>query len=78
MNSTVQITPMKRILKGLIRAYQLMFSPFIGNHCRFTPSCSQYATEAIDRHGSVRGGWLAVKRILRCQPFCEGGYDPVP
>jgi putative membrane protein insertion efficiency factor len=69
---------MSRLLQLLIRGYQLMLSPFLGNHCRFTPSCSQYASEAISRHGSLRGSWLAMKRIGRCHPFCQGGYDPVP
>ncbi|MBT8052555.1 MAG: membrane protein insertion efficiency factor YidD [Xanthomonadales bacterium] len=69
---------MSKLLQILIRAYQLLLSPFLGNHCRFTPSCSQYAAEAIERHGAVRGSWLAVKRIGRCHPLCEGGHDPVP
>ena len=69
---------MARFLQFLIRGYQLLLSPFLGNHCRFTPSCSQYASEAIARHGALRGGWLAVRRIGRCHPFCDGGYDPVP
>jgi len=69
---------MKSLLLFLIRAYQLTLSPFLGQHCRFTPTCSQYAAEAIARHGALRGGWLAIKRIGRCHPFCDGGYDPVP
>ncbi len=69
---------MARFLLLLIRGYQLLLSPFLGNQCRFTPSCSSYSMEAIRKHGSLRGSWLAVKRIARCQPFCEGGYDPVP
>ena len=69
---------MKKLLHAFIRAYQLLLSPFLGNHCRFTPSCSQYATEAIDRYGAWRGCWLTMRRIVRCQPFCPGGYDPVP
>ena len=69
---------MDKILLGLIRAYQLTLSPWFGQHCRFTPSCSQYASEAIARHGAFRGGWLAIRRIGRCHPFCDGGYDPVP
>lgn len=69
---------MKKFLQALIRGYQLLLSPFLGNHCRFTPSCSAYASEAIDRHGPWRGTWLAIKRIARCHPFCNGGYDPVP
>jgi putative membrane protein insertion efficiency factor len=69
---------MKKLLQALIRAYQLLLSPFLGHHCRFTPSCSQYAAEAIARHGALRGCWLALRRIVRCHPFCPGGYDPVP
>jgi len=69
---------MTKLLQFLIRAYQLLLSPFLGNQCRFTPSCSQYASEAIGRYGALRGGWLALKRIGRCHPFCDGGYDPVP
>lgn len=69
---------MEKLLQALIRAYQLLLSPFLGNHCRFTPSCSRYASEAITRYGAAKGTWLAVKRLLRCHPFCEGGYDPVP
>ncbi len=66
------------LLAGLIRAYQLAFSWLFAGSCRFTPSCSQYAREAVLRHGAVRGGWLAVKRIARCHPFRPGGFDPVP
>ena len=69
---------MAKLLQFLIRAYQVLLSPFLGQHCRFTPSCSQYAAEAIARHGALRGSWLALKRIGRCHPFCDGGYDPVP
>ncbi len=69
---------MEKILLGLIRAYQLTFGPFVGQQCRFTPSCSHYAAEAIRVHGAARGTWLAIKRIGRCQPLCDGGIDPVP
>ncbi len=69
---------MKRALLGLLRAYRLMVSPWLGSCCRFYPSCSQYATEAIEKHGVVRGAWLAARRLLRCHPFHEGGLDPVP
>jgi hypothetical protein len=69
---------MSRFLQFLIRAYQVTISPYLGDHCRFTPSCSAYAMEAIQKYGALRGGWLAIKRIARCHPFCDGGYDPVP
>lgn len=69
---------MRAALLGLIRFYQLLLSPFVGQHCRFYPSCSQYALEAIERHGTVRGSWLAIKRLARCHPWHAGGVDPVP
>jgi hypothetical protein len=62
----------------LVRGYQKLISPLIGPHCRFAPTCSQYAIEALTQHGVVRGLGLAVRRILRCHPFSEGGLDPVP
>ena len=68
----------KNIALTLIRGYRLILSPWIGRQCRFTPSCSAYAIAAIERYGAWHGGWLAVRRIGRCQPFCSGGYDPVP
>ena len=71
-------TVMKKILLFIIRSYQVLLSPFLGQRCRFEPTCSRYAAEAIDRHGPARGSWLAIKRISRCHPFCDGGYDPVP
>ena len=69
---------MRAILIVLIRGYQLLLSPLLGNHCRFYPSCSQYAREAIERHGALCGGWLAIRRVLRCHPWHPGGVDPVP
>jgi uncharacterized protein len=69
---------MRFVLKILIRAYQLLLSPLIGPSCRFYPSCSQYGIEAIDTHGALRGAWLTIKRISRCHPWHEGGFDPVP
>ncbi|MFO1371614.1 MAG: membrane protein insertion efficiency factor YidD [Candidatus Competibacteraceae bacterium] len=69
---------MRMLLSALIRAYQLFISPLLGNHCRFYPSCSQYAREAIARYGVLRGGWLAIQRLLRCHPWHPGGVDPVP
>jgi hypothetical protein len=69
---------MRKILIWLIRAYQLLISPLFGNHCRFYPSCSQYAVEAIDRYGVLMGCWLALRRVLCCHPWHPGGIDPVP
>ncbi|HEX4152931.1 MAG TPA: membrane protein insertion efficiency factor YidD [Steroidobacteraceae bacterium] len=69
---------MRHILMGIIRLYQWTLSPLLGPRCRFHPSCSHYTYEAIERHGAVRGIWLGLKRLLRCHPFVEGGYDPVP
>ena len=69
---------MRFVLKILIRGYQLAFSPLLGPCCRFYPSCSHYAIEAIETHGSLRGTWLTIKRISRCHPWHEGGFDPVP
>jgi len=69
---------MKTLLIGLIRLYQLVLSPWIGHQCRFTPSCSHYAIDAIQTHGARKGTWLGLRRIARCHPFCQGGSDPVP
>ncbi|GGF10269.1 membrane protein insertion efficiency factor YidD [Pseudoalteromonas shioyasakiensis] len=68
----------KRCLVMLIRGYQKWISPLLGPHCRFNPTCSSYAIQAINLHGSVKGSWLAVKRILKCHPLHAGGDDPVP
>lgn len=67
-----------RLSLGLVRLYQIAFSPILGGHCRFSPSCSEYAVEALRIHGFARGWRLAVWRLLRCHPFARGGYDPVP
>jgi putative membrane protein insertion efficiency factor len=69
---------MRAIVLFLIRLYRLALSPWLGSRCRFAPSCSEYASQAIARYGVLRGGALAVRRILRCHPWHEGGYDPVP
>ena len=69
---------MKKVLLALIRLYQRHISPCFPAHCRFTPTCSQYAWEAIMKYGALKGTGLAIWRILRCNPFCKGGYDPVP
>lgn len=65
-------------LAAAIRGYRRLLSPLLGKNCRYTPTCSAYALEAITRYGSMRGGWMAAKRIGRCHPFREGGNDPVP
>ncbi len=69
---------MKRAMLALLRFYKRRISPLLPNACRFTPTCSEYAMEAIEKHGVIRGTGLAIWRILRCNPFCKGGYDPVP
>lgn len=69
---------MRQLLIGLIRGYQYLFSPWLGQHCRFHPSCSNYAAEAIKAFGTLRGSWLAILRLSRCHPWHAGGYDPVP
>jgi putative membrane protein insertion efficiency factor len=69
---------MRFVLVYLIRGYQLAISPLLGPRCRFYPSCSHYAREAIETHGAMRGTWLSVKRISRCHPLNDGGFDPVP
>lgn len=68
----------KRLLLALIRFYRGAISPHLPPSCRYTPTCSQYALEAVQKYGALKGGWLALKRILRCHPFHPGGYDPVP
>ena len=69
---------MKTVLLALIDGYRLLLSPFFGRQCRFYPTCSEYAREAIDIHGALKGSWLAVRRIARCGPWHPGGTDPVP
>ena len=68
----------QQLLLGLIQVYRYTLSPFLGQRCRFHPSCSAYAAEALTRYGPLRGTWLAIKRVLRCHPFHPGGHDPVP
>lgn len=68
----------RALIVGLIGAYQVAISPLLPASCRFVPSCSEYARLAVERHGPWRGGWLALRRLLRCHPFGGHGYDPVP
>jgi putative membrane protein insertion efficiency factor len=76
------VTPVRRLPRTLvllaIRGYQMTFSHLMLTNCRFTPTCSRYTYEAVERYGALRGSWMGVRRILRCQPFHPGGYDPVP
>ncbi|MBA3559132.1 MAG: membrane protein insertion efficiency factor YidD [Gemmatimonadaceae bacterium] len=69
---------MRGILTALVRGYQLAISPLLPPSCRYLPSCSAYALEAIEKYGAARGAWMALRRIGRCHPFRPGGYDPVP
>jgi len=69
---------MRKLLIGLIRLYQLLLSPLLGANCRFQPTCSTYATQAIKRFGVIRGGYLSLRRLIKCHPFNDGGYDPIP
>ncbi|NGX45591.1 MAG: putative membrane protein insertion efficiency factor [Chlamydiae bacterium] len=69
---------MRKVLIFFIRFYQLALSPFVGKCCRFYPTCSDYACEAVDKHGFWKGGWLTLKRMVKCHPFHRGGYDPPP
>jgi putative membrane protein insertion efficiency factor len=79
MTALAQLVRVPRwILGTTIRGYQLIVSPLLPPSCRFSPSCSQYALEAIGRHGALKGSWLAARRLARCHPFHPGGIDPVP
>lgn len=69
---------MKRVLIAIVKGYRFVLSPWLGNACRFTPTCSVYALQALDRHGAAAGAYLAAARIARCHPWCDGGHDPVP
>lgn len=71
-------TPAAWLISLLVRAYRLLLSPWLGNGCRYQPTCSVYALEALERHGALRGSWLAIRRISRCHPLGGHGYDPVP
>jgi putative membrane protein insertion efficiency factor len=68
---------MKYLVLDLLAVYKAMVSPFLPPACRFEPTCSEYTKQAVEKYGAVKGTWMGVKRILRCQPFCKGGHDPV-
>ncbi|WP_111734647.1 membrane protein insertion efficiency factor YidD [Roseovarius amoyensis] len=72
------MSPLAHIVALPVRAYRLIFSPWVGWNCRYQPTCSQYALDALERHGALRGGWMALCRIARCNPWGGCGYDPVP
>lgn len=69
---------LKNMLIGLVKGYRLLLSPVLGNACRFEPTCSVYALQALDQHGAASGSYLTLRRIARCNPWCEGGHDAVP
>ncbi len=72
------MTPLARIVALPVRAYRLVFSPWVGHNCRYHPTCSAYALEALEKHGALRGSWLALRRIMRCHPWGGSGVDEVP
>ncbi len=72
------MTVSSHILRALVHAYRLCLAPLLGPRCRYLPTCSEFALEAIERHGALAGGWLALRRIVRCHPWGGHGYDPVP
>jgi putative membrane protein insertion efficiency factor len=69
---------LSRILMGLIKGYQYLLSPLFGQQCRYYPTCSQYALDAIEQHGAIKGSYYTTHRLLRCHPWCAGGHDPIP
>ncbi len=68
----------QKILIGLVKAYRLLLSPWLGSACRFEPTCSVYSLQALQQHGAAMGSYLTLRRLVRCQPLCNGGHDPVP
>ena len=72
------MTPLAQLVALPVRGYRLLFSPWVGHGCRFQPTCSAYALEALERHGALRGSWLTLRRIGRCHPWGRSGHDPVP
>jgi uncharacterized protein len=74
----VRFNPVQRFLVGLVRAYRFFLSPWLGSACRFEPTCSAYALQALQQHGATAGSYLTLRRLARCHPWCAGGHDPVP
>ncbi len=72
------MSPAAYLMALPVRAYRLLLSPWVGMHCRYQPTCSAFALEALERHGALRGGWLALRRVCRCHPWGASGFDPVP
>ena len=72
------VSPAARLALVLLRGYKLLISPFFAGSCRYLPSCADYARDAVVLHGALKGSWLALRRLSRCHPLCEGGHDPVP
>lgn len=68
----------RNVLIGIVKTYRLLLSPWLGSYCRFEPSCSAYSLQALQQHGAAMGSYLTLRRLVRCQPWCEGGHDPVP
>lgn len=68
----------RQFLMGLVKAYRLVLSPWLGSSCRFEPTCSAYSLQALEQHGAAAGSYLTLKRLVRCHPWCDGGHDPVP
>jgi len=78
MSRALFTSPLRSALIGLVRLYQYTFGAILPGSCRFVPTCSQYAVQALRKHGALKGSWLTLKRIIRCNPYCKGGSDPVP
>jgi uncharacterized protein len=72
------MNPIQHVLIGIVKGYRLLLSPWLGSACRFEPTCSRYALDALELHGATKGSYLTTRRLIRCHPWCEGGLDPVP
>lgn len=72
------MSPGARVLVFVVRGYQILLSPYFGSQCRFSPTCSHYSMQALEKHGAIKGAYLTIRRLLRCNPWHRGGFDPVP